>query len=161
VTALRALYAKLAHLVHELIKFGTVGALAFLVDVGGFNLLVHGGDLAVLHDKPLTGKTISTVLATTVAYLGNRHWTFRHREHAGARRQVAIFIALNTVGLGISLGCLAVSRYVFDFDSPLADNLAANVVGIGLAMLFRFWSYRKWVFTAPELEELREPAHAA
>jgi len=42
--------------------------------------------------------------------------------------------------------CLAVSHYALGFTSPLADNIAANVVGLGLATAFRFWSYRRWVF---------------
>jgi putative flippase GtrA len=164
VSFLRSLYAQLEHLVHELVKFGTVGAFAFIVDVGLFNLLVHAGGAAPLHDKPLTGKGISTVVATAVAYLGNRHWTFRDREHAGHLRQVSIFVGLNAVGLAIAVGCLGISRYVLDLHGAIADNIAANVVGIGLAMLFRFWSYRKWVFCAPaasEPPELAEPARAA
>jgi putative flippase GtrA len=50
--------------------------------------------------------------------------------------------------LGIALACLATSRYVLGFSGPLADNVAANVVGLLLGTLFRFWSYRKWVFPA-------------
>jgi hypothetical protein len=40
-----------------------------------------------------------------------------------------------------------VSHYALGFTSPLGDNIAANVVGLGLATAFRFWSYRRWVFT--------------
>ena len=29
---------------------------------------------------------------------------------------------------------------------PIADNVSANVIGLGLGTLFRFWSYRRWVF---------------
>jgi putative flippase GtrA len=164
VTLLRTLYAKVEHLVHELLKFGTVGAFAFVVDVGLFNLLVHAGGNAPLHDKPLTGKAISTIIATGIAYLGNRHWTFRHRDHGAVVRQVAIFFGLNAVGLSIAVGCLGISRYVLDLHGAIADNIAANVVGIGLAMLFRFWSYRRWVFRAPvaaDAEPPRAPARAA
>ena len=45
------------------------------------------------------------------------------------------------------MACLAISHYALGFTSPLADNIAANVVGLGLATAFRFWSYRRWVFT--------------
>ncbi len=152
-TLIRSLYAKVDHLVHELLKFGTVGAFAFVVDVGLFNLLVHAGDAAVLHDKPVTGKVISTVIATCVAFAGNRQWTFRHRDHGQMHRQLLIFTVLNVVGLAIAVGCLGFSRYVLDLHGAIADNIAANIVGIGLASLFRFWSYRRWVFTAPTVAE--------
>ena len=140
---LLAAYYRLGHLVRELMKFGVVGGFAFVVDVGLFNLLLHA------TDKPLTSKTISTVVATTVAYLGNRHWTFRRRSRSGVRREYTLFFLLNGVGLLISLACLAISHYLLDFTSRLSDNIAANVVGLALGTAFRFWSYRRWVF--PEL----------
>ena len=141
--ALLAAYYRLGHLVRELMKFGVVGGFAFVVDVGLFNLLLHA------TDKPLTSKTISTVVATTVAYLGNRHWTFRRRGRSGVRREYTLFFLLNGVGLVIALTCLAISHYLLGFTGRLADNIAANVVGLALGTAFRFWSYRRWVF--PEL----------
>jgi putative flippase GtrA len=47
------------------------------------------------------------------------------------------------------LCCLGISRYVLGLSGPLADNVAANVIGLGLGTLFRFWSYRRWVFPDP------------
>jgi putative flippase GtrA len=148
VRALLAAYYRLGHLVRELMKFGVVGGVAFLVDIGVFNLLLHA------TDKPLTSKTISTVAATTVAYVGNRTWTFRRRSRSGVTREYVLFFALNGVGLLIALACLAISHYVLDFTSALADNVAANVIGLGLGAAFRFWSYRRWVF--PALKEAEQ-----
>ncbi|MBA3742818.1 GtrA family protein [Sporichthya sp.] len=158
-TLVRALYARVEHLIHELAKFGIVGAIAFVVDVGTFNLLRNGA----MHDRPLTAKVISTILATTVAFAGNRQWTFRHRERAGLRREYMLFFVLNAVGLAIALSCLGVSHYLLDFTSPLADNLSANGVGMVLGTMFRFWSYRKFVFTAtavPRAEPTADPVAA-
>jgi hypothetical protein len=53
---------------------------------------------------------------------------------------------LNGIGLLIAAGCLGFSRYVLDLHTALADNISANVIGLGLGTLFRFWSYRKFVF---------------
>jgi putative flippase GtrA len=143
VRGLFAAYYRLGHLVRELMKFGVVGGIAFVVDIGLFNLLLHA------TDKPLTSKTISTVVATTVSYIGNRNWTFRRRNRSGVSREYALFFLLNGVGLVIALACLAISHYLLDFTGRVADNIAANVVGLALATSFRFWSYRRWVF--PEL----------
>lgn len=154
--------AAVHRLAREIAKFGVVGLVAFVVDVGVFNLLRLGAPGALggmLDEKPLTAKTVSTIVATTVAYFGNRHWTFRHRGRSSLRREYVLFFALNGVGLLIALTCLGVSHYLLGFTSPLADNISANVVGLGLGTLFRFWSYRRFVF--PELDqELREEAAA-
>jgi putative flippase GtrA len=141
-TLLRAYYG-LGHMVRELMKFGVVGAVAFVVDVTVFNLMLH-----VLPDKPLTSKVVSTVVATTVAYIGNRYWTFRNRVRSAVSREYILFFVLNGIGLAISLTCLAISHYVLDFTSRIADNISANVIGLGLGTAFRFWSYRRFVFLA-------------
>ncbi len=144
VKPLLAAYYRLGHLVRELMKFGVVGGIAFLVDIGLFNLVLH------LTDKPLTSKTVSTVVATTVAYVGNRHWTFRNRGRSAVKREYSLFFLLNALGLGIALACLAVSHYLLGFTGRLADNIAANGVGLVLGTAFRFWSYRRYDFTHPE-----------
>jgi putative flippase GtrA len=67
-----------------------------------------------------------------------------------------LFFILNGIGLGIGLGCLAVSHYVLGamwprvFQTALADNIASFVVGMALGTLFRFWSYRRFVFISTE-----------
>ncbi|MDG4749384.1 GtrA family protein [Micromonospora sp. WMMD718] len=142
-----ALLDRFGHLIHELSKFATVGGLAFVVDFILFNYLSSGRDMA-----PLAAKTISTVIAATVAFLGNRFWTWRHRQRSNPAREYALFFFFNAVGLGIAVACLAISHYGLGaiwpavFQTPLADNIASFVVGTGLGTLFRFWSYRRFVF---------------
>jgi putative flippase GtrA len=139
--------------VREMVKFGAVGAVAFVVDIAVFNLLRFGlGDGGPLEYKPLTAKVLSTVCATLVAWLGNRLWTFRHRRRTAVHHELALFVLFNAVGMGIAVACLGVSHYVLDLRSPLADNVSANGVGLALGTLFRVWSYRTFVFTS----ELRE-----
>lgn len=140
---LSLLLGRLSSLFHELAKFGTVGFLSLLVDLSVFNAML------ALTDKPLTSKIVSTVLAATNAFFLNRHWSFKHRERTSVHREYTLFFVLNAIGLGIALSCLFVSHYVLGFDSALADNLAANGVGLVLGTTFRFWSYRRFVWTAP------------
>ena len=147
--------ALISRIKSELMKFGLVGAIAYVIDVTTFNVLRFHGTEGILYDKPLTAKAISTALATTWAYFGNRHWTFRHRQRTSFRREYLLFFLLNGVGMVIALSCLGISHYALDLTSALADNISANVIGLVLGTIFRFWSYRKWVFldSVPELEE--------
>ena len=149
-------------LVREMLKFGMVGAVAFVIDLGGYNLLVFGPHLlgilgegtteGILHDKPLTARIISATAATLVAWLGNRLWTFRHRRNRQASHELALFVFFNVVAMVISVACLGFSRYVLGLDSQLSDNLT-NIVGIAIGTLFRFWSYRKFVFAGDAVVE--------
>ncbi|MFB4274422.1 glycosyltransferase 87 family protein [Nonomuraea sp. MTCD27] len=141
---------RVSRLAHEVTAFGAVGAVAYVIDVGGTNLLwmVLGED-----QGHLTAKVVAVVAATTFAYFGNRHWTFRHRERGGLAREYVRFAALNGVAAGISLLCLGFTVYVLQLDGLLAKNIAANVVGVALGAAFRFWSYKKWVFP-PRLAEV-------
>lgn len=144
---LRALVTRFEGLLRELGKFGVVGAVCYVIDVATFNVL-----LGSTHE-PLVPKTISTVVAGTAAFVGNRFWTWRHRERSGLHREYPLFFAVNAAGLGISLGCLWVTHnwlgsYWPVLTSRLADNISGNIIGIGLASLFRFWAYRRFVFRA-------------
>jgi putative flippase GtrA len=150
------LRARIRGLIRELGKFGTVGGIAFAVDLVIFNLLLHAGS------ETLLAKTTSTVIATTLAFGGNRFWTWRHRLHRNMARQYTTFFLLNGVGLSIGLACLAISHYGLGqvwpaLQSPLADNISGQLVGTALGTLFRFWSYRRFVFPAA----VREAAPAA
>jgi len=133
-------------LAFEAAKFGVVGAVGFVVDVTVFNLLRYAGDPGLLEAKPLTAKALSVAVATLVTYAGNRHWTWADRPRSGMRREVTLFFVFNAVGMAIALICLGVSHYVLDLRSAVADNVSANVVGLGLGMAFRFWTYRTFVF---------------
>lgn len=136
-------------LVHEMAKFGAVGALNYVIDVGLFNLLVLGP----LPHEPLAAKAISTAVSVTTSYVMNRRWTFAHRASTGLAREYAMFAVLSVIGVAITLGCLGFSEYVLHEHSLLARNISGNVVGVGLAMIFRFWSFKRWVFRAPEVQE--------
>lgn len=142
---LLAFYYQLDHMVRELMKFGTVGAFAYVIDIGLYNLL----RATVLEDRTITAKLVSVTVATAVAFLGNRHWTFRHRTDPGLARGFGVFALLNGVAMVITVIPLWISHYLLGMTSLLADNISTNIIGTALATAFRFWSYRKWVFVAP------------
>lgn len=136
----------------EILKFGIIGGIAFVIDVGVMNLLRH----TVLEDKPSTAKVISATLATLFAWAGNRTWTFRHRRSRPMHHEVALFFVTNIIAMVIGVGSIAFSHYVLDLTSLFADNVA-NIVGIGLGTIFRFWAYRQYVFHNEILAEEKAP----
>ncbi|MBM7799745.1 putative flippase GtrA [Microlunatus panaciterrae] len=147
--SLATLLDRVRHLGPEAVKFGIVGLTGVAVQIVAFNLLRYAGPggVGVLEPKPITAQVLAIGLATVITYLGNRHWTYQHREKGRVGRELPIFVILNGIAIGIGALCLAFSHYVLGLTSPLADNLSGNVVGLGLGTLFRFWSYRRFVFT--------------
>lgn len=129
----------------EIARFGTIGAVAYVLDVGVFNLLQLEGVSPIAH-KPITAKILSSVVATLFAYTGNRYWAFAHREVGSHRQSLSLFFAFNVVGMGIASLCLAFTHYALGLTSTLADNISANLIGTGLGTLFRFWAYRRFIF---------------
>ncbi|MBW6433171.1 GtrA family protein [Actinoplanes hulinensis] len=141
------LRTRIKALIPELGKFGLVGGFAFTVDFVLYNLLLRAGA------ETLTAKATSTVIATTIAFLGNRFWTWRDGDHTNMARQYTTFFVLNAIGLGIALACLGISHYGLGqiwpaLRSPFADNISGVMIGTALGTLFRFWSYRRFVFRA-------------
>lgn len=137
---------RLARLAAQLIKFGLVGGVGFVIDLGLYNLLV----LTVLGPEsvaagPIIAKVLSTLVAITTNWVGNRLWTFRHHRRRDSAREAVEFFAVSLAGLVVGLVPLWISHYLLGFTALLADNIA-NVIGLGLGSIFRFTLYRFWVF---------------
>jgi putative flippase GtrA len=159
VSLISGVHRRFAGLIAELAKFGVVGVTASGVDLAG------AGYLHATGVGPLSAKAISITIATVLSYVGNRFWTFRHRANHALLREFSVFVLLNAIGLVIAELTIGFTYYVLGFHGPVAFNLA-SVVGTGLGTIFRYWSYKKWVFIAPEAmteitsERLPEPALA-
>ncbi len=154
VSALRRLRGELRAtwrvLLREISTFGAVGFVNLGLDVAVFNLCSQLLDLGVL-----TSKVIAAVVSVTSAYFMHRHWTFAHRVRSGFRREYLLFFAFNAVALAVGLAVIAGARYGLDRTDLLTLNVA-NLLGIALGTLIRFWAYKRWVFRAvlPDRSEL-------
>ncbi|MCE1179867.1 MAG: GtrA family protein [Micrococcales bacterium] len=136
----------------EVLKFGIIGALAFVIDLGLANLLWS----TVLEGKVTTAKIISGLVATAFAWWGNRSWTFAHRTNRPVHHEAALFFLVNLIALGIGAATLAFAYYVLGHTGPVAKNVS-TIIGIGLGTLFRFWCYRAFVFGEEAVAEDTSP----
>ena len=132
--------------VREFIQFGMVGATAYIVDAGLFNLLQHG-PLGFLAGHPNTAQFIAAVTATLYSWIANRLWTYRGRTRDNAMREAILFFFANACGIGISQFCLLFTHHILGYTSALADNIAVYVIGFALGTAFRFFFYHYVVFT--------------
>jgi len=139
VGTISGLYERFRQLIHEGAKFLVVGLIGTIVTFGVANALHDIGKYKAI--------TIATILATVVTYLGNGRWAFRNRQGQGTTRDSIVFFVLNGIGLLIYYGCIGLTDLAGLGNSKLWYNMAL-IVGTGLGTLFRFWSYRKWVWVA-------------
>ncbi|MCT2586207.1 GtrA family protein [Actinophytocola gossypii] len=134
----------------ELLKFAVVGATTFIID----NAIWYALKLTILVDKPATAKAIAVIVATIVSYVLNREWSFRTRGGRERRHEAALFFLFSGIGVLLYSLPVYVSRYWLDLEEPhvsrltqeIADFTAGSIIGTLLAMFFRFWAFKRWVF---------------
>ncbi|WP_030897309.1 GtrA family protein [Streptomyces sp. NRRL F-5126] len=133
---------RLRRLIQEVVKFGAVGGSGLLVNLLVFNLVRHVTDLQVVR-----ASVLATVVSIISNYIGFRYFAYRDRDKSGRTRELTLFLVFSGIGLVIENGVLYAATYGFGWDGPLQSNVF-KFIGIGVATLFRFWSYRSWVFRA-------------
>ncbi|WP_372449170.1 GtrA family protein [Streptomyces montanisoli] len=129
-----------AGLASELVRFALVGGAGVLVNLLVFNLLRHSTHLPVVR-----ASIVATVVSIGFNYLGFRYFAYRECDKSEGARELTLFLLFSAAGLVIENGTLYTATYGFGWHSPLQSNVF-KFLGIGLATLFRFWSYRSWVF---------------
>jgi putative flippase GtrA len=149
VSLVSTLYQRFRLLIHEGYKFLVVGGIGFVVTIAGADALRFDAGLG-----KYTSITIAMAAATVVTFVGNRYWTFRHREGKGTTHESVMFFALNLVGLLIQYASIGLIQDVGGLQGKLWYTVA-NLVGTVIGTVFRFWSYRKWVWhVRPALPEV-------
>jgi putative flippase GtrA len=136
----------------EAYRFLAVGGVATIVAFVIFNFLVHGFNTshkAVLDGQPYLGYVIANTLGMVISYRGSRRWVFKDRPPRSADGGRTAFFAINLLTMLIPIGCLWLNRNVLGLDDPWSDNVAANVVGLFLGLVARFYLFRTLVFQRP------------
>lgn len=140
------------------LKFGTVGLIGMFIDIGIFNALrlgVLGNDN--FFQGPVGASIVSVSCAIVFNWLGNRYWTFRAHRRRNALMEFVEYAGVSIIGMLVALACLWVSHYGLGQTSLLADNIAKNVVGLGLGTIVRFALFRYWVWGHHRTHSVREP----
>jgi putative flippase GtrA len=135
---------------HELVKFVVVGGTTFVIDTAIFLVLKS----TLLESKPLTAKVVSTTVATVVSYVLSRQWSFRTRGGRANHHEAMLFFLISAIGVLVTVLPLGLSRYALHLETPhvgrfaqeVADFVSAQIVGTLVAMVFRFWAFRRFVF---------------
>ncbi|MEV4533879.1 GtrA family protein [Asanoa sp. NPDC049518] len=134
----------------EAVKFLAVGGFCWVLTA----VINYALKVTWFEAKPVTALTVATIIAAFVSYALNREWTFRTRGGRRAHHELALYIVINAIGIALNSAPLYLARYAFALQTPhisraaqeVSDFLWGMIFGTLLAMVFRLWAYRKWVF---------------
>ncbi|AEV88594.1 GtrA [Actinoplanes sp. SE50] len=137
---------RLRRLAPEAVAFGVIGA--------GNTLLYMAICWVALPIGAVKANVIATLITTTLAYLANRFWTYRHHTRTALRREYLLFFGFNLVGMVIQSGLVAIGKYGFHLNEKddKIHFMLVTMIGIGIATVFRFWAYRTFVFLKPPVD---------
>lgn len=131
----------------QFIRFGIIGCVGFLVDVGVLYSVLYG--LGLGH---YGGRVISYLAAATTTWYLNRNFTFTHARSENRSREWARFLVLNTIG--------GMVNYFIYFAYVSLHSISTSAPAIGVAfgslggMIVNFLVSKHFVFiqkhTAPE-----------
>lgn len=144
--------SRVGRLLREAVAFGAVGVSGIVVNFLVFNFCTH-----LLGAPTVRSSVAGTLVAICTNYLGYRLWVYRDRERGARSREITLFLLFSALGLLIENGVLYATHYWVGWNSGLQDNVV-KFTGMGLATLFRFGSYRTWVFRSLPASRAQPPA---
>lgn len=133
----------LKKLIIQIAKFGFVGAISFVVDMGVFTLLCN-----VLELNYLFSGICSFVVSVIVNYILSMKYVFQPREGTSKIKEFVVFVCLSVIGLGLNSLILYVSVDVVYWNwiwlqgliSIKIHNILAKIAATGVVMIWNFVS---------------------
>lgn len=110
-------------LIAQFMKFGVVGAVAFVIDYGLLALLTE-----VFGVNYLASATVSFTASVVFNYVASMRYVFTHKEGMSRRREFVIFVVLSVVGLGINNVCMWAGVELFGIHYLLTKIVATAIV---------------------------------
>ncbi len=127
-------------LIAQLMKFGVVGVIAFVIDYGLMVLLTEAFGV-----NYLVSATISFTVSVVFNYVASMRYVFRHKEGMSRRREFVIFVVLSVIGLGINNLLMWVGTGLFGISYLITKLFATAVV-----MLWNFVTRKKFLDAGDE-----------
>lgn len=122
----------------QFLRFCMVGALGFVTDFSVLYAAVNGLGLGTL-----AGRVVSFVVAATVTWKVNRHFTFV-QQGKGSVREWAHYLVLTSLGGGINV--IVYQAWLWLTDHSTANLFLGVAAGSAVAMLFNFTISKRAVF---------------
>jgi putative flippase GtrA len=121
----------------RILRFGCVGCLNTMFDLGIFSLLN-----SLFGINYVISQIVSYSSGTLNSYIFNKFWTFNEAKTGKkTTMEMVQFIVVNSASLGVSLIGLGILMKDNDLNAFLA-----KIISMVLAQVVNFLGYRFWVF---------------
>lgn len=110
-------------LIEQIMKFGVVGVIAFVIDFGVMVFLTE-----VFGIDPVISATVSFIISVIFNYAASMRYVFSHREGMSRTREFVIFVVLSAIGLGINDLLIWAGTDLASFDYRIVKIFATAVV---------------------------------
>jgi dolichol-phosphate mannosyltransferase len=121
----------------QLVRFGLVGAVGFVVNLAVYTLFVHG-----IGVEYRIASVAAWIVAVANNFVWNRHWTFDAGEGV-ARHQAMRFLLVSVVTEAISLLLLTIL-----VESGGMSKVPAQAIAVAAATPLSFLGNKLWSFRA-------------
>lgn len=111
------------NLIAQIMKFGIVGVLAFVIDYGVMVFLTE-----VFGLNPVVSATISFIVSVIFNYIASMRYVFIHKEDMSRSREFVIFIVLSVIGLIINDVLMWAGTELVSIDYRIVKIFATAVV---------------------------------
>ena len=108
-------------LINQILKFGVVGGIAFVIDYGILFLLAK-----VIGLNELISAAISFIISLTFNYFLSTKWVFEAKKQTP--KEVIIFVLLSIVGLGINEVLIYLGTKKLGIDVMIVKLFATAIV---------------------------------
>lgn len=132
----------------QLVRFGIVGSLNTLIDIGVLNMLLSL-DKANGTAHYFLWKTISFICALLNSFFLNKHFTFRVSGRI-SHSQVLRFTLITALGFFANVIIPSILVSILSLHTALSGVVIANIaalIGVGISLLINFFGYKYVVFT--------------
>ena len=120
----------------QIIKFGFVGGLCFLIDFAISTVIVAVlGNVLEHSTAALIGGFFGFTISVIVNYLLSMKFVFTRNEELGRKKEFIIFIVLSVIGLGINEIILWICSNIYSAN-PNLENIISFTVWFAMSKIF-------------------------
>lgn len=138
-------------LVRQMVKFGLVGGISFVIDWGILNLLV-----ITVHMNATLAGTISFLVSLAFNYVASMKYVFTRRDDMAKWMEILIFFVSSAIGLALNGLIIWVATGVILPAGSISSQhgiyiLYTNIGKLIATVIVSVWNFgtRKWLLDAP------------